>query len=78
MLLAIASYTAEGVLNGWLTLTHERARLQAQPANSLRDAWPQLLRPQCTIGLRGVPRARSGECGKARAQDKGSYASEGH
>jgi hypothetical protein len=46
VLLAVCSETVEGVFNGWLTLTHERGRLQAQPATLLRDAWPQLLRPQ--------------------------------
>ena len=52
VLLAVSSETVEGVFNGWLTLTHERAQLQAQPANSLRDAWPQLRRPQ---GADAVP-----------------------
>ena len=52
VLLAVCSETVEGVFNGWLTLTHERAKLQAEPAKSLRAAWPRLLRPQ---GADGVP-----------------------
>jgi hypothetical protein len=45
-LLMICIETAEGIFDGWLTLTHERDRLQARPTDSLHDAWPVLLRPQ--------------------------------
>jgi hypothetical protein len=43
-LLAICMETAQGVFDGWLTLTHERERLQARPAASLSEAWPVLVR----------------------------------
>jgi hypothetical protein len=43
-LLAISINVAQGVLDGWLTLTHERDRLQAKPAEALSDAWPALAR----------------------------------
>lgn len=43
-LLAICIETAQGVFDGWLTLTHRRDDLQARPADSLGDAWPALLR----------------------------------
>jgi hypothetical protein len=35
----------EGVTDGWNTLTDKRGQLQNKPAETLRDAWPQLLRP---------------------------------
>jgi hypothetical protein len=45
-LLRVAIDVSAGVLDGWLTLTHKRNALQSRPADSLRDAWPQLLRPE--------------------------------
>jgi hypothetical protein len=45
-LLRVAIDVSAGVLDGWLTLTHKRNSLQSRPADSLRDAWPQLLRQE--------------------------------
>ena len=44
-LLDIAVRTADGVMQGWLTLTHRRSELQSRPADTLAQAWPKLLRP---------------------------------
>lgn len=45
-LLAVVIDVSTGVLDGWMTLTHERDSLQSRPADSLRAAWPSLLRPE--------------------------------
>jgi len=43
-LLNIFITVGEGIFDGWLTLTHERERLQSRPTESLAAAWPVLLR----------------------------------
>ena len=45
-LLLISVDVAQGVLDGWMTLTHERNRLQSTPAESLTEAWPALARAE--------------------------------
>lgn len=44
-LLNIAVRAADGVMQGWLTLTHRRDEIQGRPADTLAEAWPRLLRP---------------------------------
>lgn len=51
-LLHITVRTADGVMQGWLTLTHRRDELQSRPADTLAEAWPKLLRP---AGADAVP-----------------------
>jgi hypothetical protein len=51
-LLEIAMETADGIMHGWLTLTHRRDELQSRPAETLAEAWPKLLRP---AGADAVP-----------------------
>jgi len=51
-LMRIASRTANGIMQGWLTLTHRRGELQSMPADTLAQAWPKLLRPE---GADAVP-----------------------
>jgi hypothetical protein len=51
-LLRIASRVANGIMQGWLTLTHRRDELQSMPADSLAKAWPRIQRP---VGEDAVP-----------------------
>jgi hypothetical protein len=45
-LLTICIETAEGIFDGWLTLTHARDNLQGRPADTLSEAWPVLVRAE--------------------------------
>lgn len=44
-ILLICIRVVSGIQLGWMTLTHERNKLQGRPASSLRDAWPRVMQP---------------------------------
>jgi len=44
-LLRITMRASDGILQGWLTLTHRRDELQSKPAETLSQAWPKLIHP---------------------------------
>lgn len=50
-LVNIALRITKGIRQGWMTLTHERDNLQGKPAETLRDAWPQLQEPDAENAL---------------------------
>jgi hypothetical protein len=54
-LLYVCIEVAQGVLDGWLTLTHMRDSLQGRPVDSLSDAWPALLGEEVTADETGGP-----------------------
>ena len=44
----------DGISLGWRTITHERDTLQAQPANSLQQAWPKFIQADAQDSLNSL------------------------
>jgi hypothetical protein len=68
-LLSLSIDVAQGIFDGWLTLTHRRNDLQARPVDTLAEAWPVLRREDERADGAGGPPADVLELRASSADD---------